>query len=405
MKKSLTYTFILIALILLLTDPVSFAVTPIIFTADTTLCSTSLAGESILVPIRITNNPGLAGAELTITLDSGLEWDCNPAAYNNDSSASATWPYIPGGSINLTGRPPTMGTSTFFTFINVEDIKAFDFIGDGVLLTLKLKISGNVKSGDTLTVGINILACGNTAATGYAPAEFISVDGLIIVASAVDNYSGNDRNDSTQTESEPPISEGNQFGEMVLQPKEWDNPFSDVSHTDWFYDEVALVHTNGLIIGTSPTTFSPNTSVTRAMFARILANFERVELNADTVSRFTDVPVGQWYTYAIKWADDMGIATGYGNNLFGPNDEITREQMAVMLNNYLMSKGILFPAAMTPSAFTDEKEISSWAVESVKTIQATGIISGRPGNIYAPSATATRAEIAAILARFIRTLS
>jgi len=226
------------------------------------------------------------------------------------------------------------------------------------------------------------------------------------------NTAVNERNDSGNSTNEPPQTgiesirnDNNVFSELVLETTEWVNPFSDVVNTDWFYDYVAMVHINGLFTGTSASTFSPNISITRAMFARILANLERVDLTVYTVSRFTDVPDGQWYTSAVEWAADMGIVNGYGNSLFGSNDEITREQMAVMLNNYIDFKGITLPIVRTPSAFADETELSSWAADAVKAIQTAGIISGRQGNMFAPKATATRAEVATIFARFIEAVA
>jgi len=143
----------------------------------------ALPGQSIEVPIRITNNPGLSGVELTITLSDGLEWNYNPATYSNASSASVTWPYVPGGSLALTGRPPAMGTSADFYFINVLDLEAFDFVGDGTLLTLKLRISEDAQVGDELTVWISVAACGNATGIGYK--EYNNVHGIITVTNVI----------------------------------------------------------------------------------------------------------------------------------------------------------------------------------------------------------------------------
>ena len=105
---------------------------------------------------------------------------------------------------------------------------------------------------------------------------------------------------------------------------------------------------------------------------------------------------------AVEWAADKGIVngTGDGDGKFNPETNVTREQMAVMLSNYIRYKQYVLPTE-TMAAFTDESSISSWAFEAVKMIQSSGIVSGRPGNIYDPSGMATRAEVATIFARFV----
>ena len=214
---------------------------------------------------------------------------------------------------------------------------------------------------------------------------------------------GNNEQEASQNDNPNPEN-NNGLSEPTLKPSEWINPFSDVKRADWFYDYLASVHMKGLMVGTSQTTFDPNIPVTRAMFARILANLDKIDLSTDTGSRFSDVPAGQWYTSAVEWAADMGIVAGIGNNMFDPNANITREQMAVMLNNYVKYKGISFPVSQPSSAFADEKDISSWAIEAVKAIQSAGIVSGKPGNLYDPKTSATRAEVATIFTRFLESI-
>jgi hypothetical protein len=106
----------------------------------------------------------------------------------------------------------------------------------------------------------------------------------------------------------------------------------------------------------------------------------------------------------VKWAAANGIVGGYGNGKYGPNDDITREQMAVILANYIKAMGYSLPSN-AKTAFNDESDIASWALDAVKMMQAAGIVSGKPGGRYDPKGIATRAEIATILARFIEVLS
>ena len=168
----------------------------------------------------------------------------------------------------------------------------------------------------------------------------------------------------------------------------------------WASPHIAFVSARGLFGGIGDDLFSPDTSMTRAMFAQVIANIEGIDLSAYGTSRFTDVAAGLWYAPAVEWAASAGIVSGYGGGLFGPEHEITREQMAVMLTNYAAYKGYELPAGAAP-VFDDEAGIASWAYDAVKMIQAAGIVVGRPDNVYDPKATATRAEVTAIFARFI----
>jgi hypothetical protein len=175
--------------------------------------------------------------------------------------------------------------------------------------------------------------------------------------------------------------------------------FTD-SASHWAADNITFVSARGLFGGIGNNLFSPNTTMTRAMFAQVLANIESVDLSIYKTSRFTDVAVGAWYAAAVEWAASVGMVSGYGGGLFGPEDEITREQMAQMLINYVKYKGYTLPTGTTAN-FNDESSIASWAYEAVKRVQAAGIVTGKSGNIYDPQGKASRAEVAAIFARFI----
>jgi hypothetical protein len=175
--------------------------------------------------------------------------------------------------------------------------------------------------------------------------------------------------------------------------------FSDVGQ-HWASQFITFVSTRGLFVGNGNDTFSPESSMNRAMFAQVLANIEAVDLSAYSTSRFTDVAADAWYSPAVQWAASVGIVNGYGNGLYGPTDNITREQMAVMLSNYIRYKGYDLPEGET-IAFNDEGTIAPWAIDAVNLMQSAGIVRGRLGNLYAPKAAATRAEVATIYANFI----
>lgn len=178
------------------------------------------------------------------------------------------------------------------------------------------------------------------------------------------------------------------------------NPFRDTSMDDWFYSYVNSAYTYNLFNGTTSTSFSPSTGMTRAMFVQILANLENVKQTDSASSRYSDVTDGQWYTAAVEWAAEKGIVNGLNANLFDPNSPMTREQMLVILYNYMQYKGYQIPESQSKS-FTDESEISSWALEAVKVMRSNGIVLGNSDNLFAPKATATRSEAATLFVRFI----
>ena len=174
------------------------------------------------------------------------------------------------------------------------------------------------------------------------------------------------------------------------------NPFSDIAAGAWYYDAVRYVQENGLMGGYEDGTFGPNDSLTRAQFAQIL--FNRAGKPAvNYLLSYTDVADGAWYAGAIRWAASQGIAGGYGNGMFGPNDPITREQLAVMLWRYAGS-----PAATDRELhFNDTDEVSGFALEALRWAVEKGVISGYGDGRLAPQGLATRAQVAQMLKSFL----
>jgi len=182
------------------------------------------------------------------------------------------------------------------------------------------------------------------------------------------------------------------------------HPFTDASMDVWFDSHVNFAYSYELFNGTTSTTFSPGSSMTRAMFVEVLSNLENINDADYTSSRFSDVADGQWYTAAVAWAADTGIVKGTDTDHFAPDTAITREQMLTILYNYMKHKGFEVSASDTTS-FADEREISSYALEAVQALRGIGIVSGKPGNVFDPQATATRAEVAAIYERLVEYLT
>jgi hypothetical protein len=176
------------------------------------------------------------------------------------------------------------------------------------------------------------------------------------------------------------------------------NPFTDVRKSDWFYNEVQYVYENGLMEGTASNTFSPKVTTSRGMLVTILWRLEGQPTVSGTA--FTDVASGQWYTDAVQWASANSIVEGYGNGKFGPNNTLTREQMATILYRYAAYKGYDVTASADLSKFTDAGKISSYAATAMSWANATGLITGMTDTTLAPQGSAIRAQAATILMRF-----
>ena len=172
-----------------------------------------------------------------------------------------------------------------------------------------------------------------------------------------------------------------------------DTGYADIDAGSWYADAVEYVRDNGLMSGTTATTFEPGGTTTRAMLAQILYR----EAGSPAVSgndTFTDTQEGAWYADAVLWATQAGVISGYGDGRFGPNDPVSREQIAVILCRYAGS-----PAAQGED-FADEASISTWAADAVDWARSAGLMTGQEGNRFAPQASATRAETAVILRAF-----
>ena len=195
-----------------------------------------------------------------------------------------------------------------------------------------------------------------------------------------------DKPDIADTSDDPVVPEN---------PPVWENPFTDVTESDWYYSAVQFAVDNGLFLGTDETKFTPDGDMTRGMLATVLYRLAK-EPESATLQLFSDVPDGQYYTKAVTWAVEKGIVSGYGNGNFGPEEFITREQLAVMLWRYAES-----PAGTgNLDSFTDADQVDAWAVDALQWAVGQNLIGGKGNGILDPGGKATRAEVAAILMRY-----
>lgn len=173
--------------------------------------------------------------------------------------------------------------------------------------------------------------------------------------------------------------------------------FTDVPDGAWYEEAVNWCSDNGIMGGTSDTSFAPDTTMSRSMLATVLYRVEGSPA-VTSIETFSDVASGTWYTDAVAWVSSEGLMTGYGNGQFGTNDPVTREQLATVLWRYADS-----PAAVSMGNFADASAISSYAVQAVDWAQSSGIINGVGSNRFDPTGIATRAQVATILYRWLST--
>lgn len=176
--------------------------------------------------------------------------------------------------------------------------------------------------------------------------------------------------------------------------------FDDVAPSAWYADAVDYVVSNGVMNGTGKTTFAPETQLSRAMMVQVLYNMENKPAAAS--ADFTDVADGAWYADAVAWAAEHKIVNGVSETAFAPDDNITREQMAAILYRYAEYKGQDVSARADLSAYTDAANISSYAEPMLAWAVAEGLLNGSTDTTLTPAGNATRAEVAAVLMRYLQ---
>ena len=176
--------------------------------------------------------------------------------------------------------------------------------------------------------------------------------------------------------------------------------FTDITG-HWAADNILFAASRGLLSGTSDTTFSPDTGMTRGMFVTALGRLAGINPDSYKTGKFTDVKADAYYAPYVNWAAQNGIVEGVASTTFAPDTNINREQMAVIMANYAKKLGYDLPRTLKAVTFADNANISSGAKDAVRVMQQAGILAGKNGNKFDPKGTATRAEVATVLRRFV----
>ncbi len=214
-----------------------------------------------------------------------------------------------------------------------------------------------------------------------------------------DNTNGDTDGDNT-TPTDPTDDEKKDENQSSIKASE---RFSDVAAGSWYEEAIGDVVEKGLFSGVSENLFSPNGTMTRAMLVTVLARLGSEETFSGKPD-FTDVPQDAWYAAGVAWAASKGIVSGYGDGRFGPNDPITREQMAVIIYNFtkVMRSDVAEGAGL--EKFSDSASVDSWALEAVKWAVGFGIMNGNTDGTLNPRGTATRAQVATVMMNYIKAM-
>lgn len=329
---------------------------------DTTSVRTDLDGKISALPEASRDGYTFRG---WFTAASGGEQVTAETVYSADTTLYAQWEKIP--------EPPYTGKYSYEIFTDDSEHGALD-------------VDRYATEGEKVTITV-------LPDDGYALDEIVITDKHGEEIDFVDNGDGT----ITFTMPSGDVTITATFAES--DEPECALPFVDVHANDWFFDPVCYVYREGLMTGTSATTFAPDATTTRAMIVSILARQENV--TAAEEAGFTDVAENDWFATAVNWAAREGIVAGFEDESFRPNEAITREQLAAILCNYSAWKGKDTSARADLSRYSDAAEISSWATDVMRWAVAEGLISGMTADELQPQGNATRAQVAAILQRYL----
>ena len=365
-------------------------------------------GETATMPTLCNPNPGYADATLRPLL---------PAIRDASGTviAQAAYGETGSGSIQLTAIAPGTATVALAAYEGQTDAPTLQLtVIDPKSISYAVAV--NRPNYGSISVSHPNASCGTEVTITILPD-----DGSELIALAVTDMDGEELDitpisNTRYTFEMPcgPVTVEASFTKPGEEPQPTPEPeptpppsvqsFTDVSASAWYYDAVSYVYENGMMEGTGGTLFQPAVTTTRGMIVTMLYRLEGEP--AAGQSTFTDVAAGAWYTSAVAWASANGIVEGYGNDRFGPDDTITREQMAAILYRYAQYKGYDVTASDgSLSGYTDAGQVSAWAQTAMVWANAKGLITGTGAAVLNPLGNASRAEVAAILMRFVENVA
>lgn len=343
--------------------------------------------------VKYVAGTGVTGTETTVYVDeAGLD-----AA---KSATGSTMGFALSGNNNRWSSPVVEGSDYSFT---VTYSGYYQSTGGGTVTPSTTVKTESAKNG-SFTVSDKYASAGKTVTVTPKANDGYVVDQVVVTdrnGKTVDVKANSDGTYSfvMPTRAAQPVTVKVTFKEeeqVHVCPSE---KYTDVDQDKWYHEGVDYAIKNGLMEGVGSNLFAPDATTTRAMVVTILYRLDGEPAVMKDIP-FADVPAGQWYSNAINWAAANGIVDGYGNGKFGPDDTITREQMAAILYRYASYKGYSVSDLANLTGYTDAASVSEWASTAMRWAVAEGLIEGTSATTLSPSGDSTRAQVATILMRF-----
>ena len=264
--------------------------------------------------------------------------------------------------------------------------------------TYSIDVDVTGSRGGSVTLSPTRASAGTRVTITVRPNSGYELDELTVLDEDGDEVRLTQRTDTTYTFHMPGGKVTVEASFTLAQTQTPQTTFADVPASAWYYDAVEYVYENGLMSGVSGGRFAPDDTLTRAMLVQTLYAMEGRPASAS--AGFADVASGDWYASAVNWAAANGVVSGVSETGFGPNNALTREQLALILYRFAQYKGYDVTGTSDLAAYADGSSVSGWAAEAMGWAVDAGLISGVGGNQIAPTGTASRAQVAQILMNF-----
>ena len=341
-------------------------------------------------------------------INKSVTWiSSNPSVATVDNAGLVT--ALANGTTTITAKTVDGGyTASCTVTVNIEttsnnagNSSGSNNSGGGSVTPTSYTISISDTDGGTITISPKTASKDKTVTITAVPDEGYKLNTLFVSDKNGNQIELTKKTDTEYTFKMPAskLTVNATFSKIIVDPEPSSIPFTDVSENAWYYNAVRYVYENGMMQGISDTEFAPTLSMNRAMIVTVLHRLENTPVTTNT-NQFTDVQSNQWYTEAIQWAAEQGIISGYGNGQFGTTDNVTREQLAVILYNYTKHIDGDVSVAGDMTIFTDANNTSNWAEDAISWAVGVGLMSGKGNNILDPIGIATRAEVAQMLMNY-----
>jgi hypothetical protein len=389
-KKSWSYV---LSMVLLFTLFAGMAASASAVASATLSVANVQASPGSTIAVDVSMDGATSGLQITLEYDPAV---LTPEKIEAGPQCPSTWMVVPSDDLTMGRFVAVSGSSANETIAGVVARYTYQVNAGAALGSSSLKVVTAILSDVGTDFHATVSSHGSVTVVASNPDD--------PVTPVTPNTPSTPSTPSTPNTPNTPSNTGGASIDDPETPLAGLFPFTDVAESDWFYGDVYYMWENGLMNGTSDTLFSPGRTLTRGMVVTVLYRMES-EPGVDGLGTpFPDVAEGVWYTDAIKWAADKKIVLGYGDGHFGPDDDITREQMAAILYRYQQLAEEAPPDAVEEITFADAGDISDYAKEPVKALVMQGIINGKPNNRFDPKGNATRAEFAAMLHRYAAAL-